>query len=253
MPNTYKNKNKEIDKLKKEIDSYRPFNKQLVKKVQEYYRVGFTYTSNALEGNSLNESETKVIIEDGITIGGKSIKEHNEALGHSQAYTFLEKLSENNQITESDILELHRLFYYRIDETKAGKYRKEQVFISGTDYLPPKYKDIPSLMQKFIVSLPKLKDVLHPVNYAATIHERIVTIHPFIDGNGRTARLVMNLALFQSGYPIVIIPPILQSDYISTIKLANKGNIEPFYNFISSIEYESVKDYIRLLEHYIVG
>jgi Fic family protein len=250
VPNIYENRIKETDELKKEIDSYRPFNQKLIKALQEYYRIGFTYSSNALEGNSLTESETRVIIEDGLTIGGKSIKEHNETLGHSDAYSLLEKLSKNNQILEPDILELHRLFYYRIDENRAGKYRQEQVFISGTDYLPPKYQDVPGLMHKFVEEIPKWKESMHPVSYAAKLHNTIATVHPFIDGNGRTARLVMNLALLQQGYPIVIVPPVLRSEYISGIRLANKGNSELFYDFISNMEYESVRDYIRLLKHY---
>ncbi|MCL2126963.1 MAG: Fic family protein [Treponema sp.] len=247
---SYKNKNKEIDSLKKEIDSFRPLNKQLLKELQQFYRIGFTYSSNALEGNSLTESETKIIIEDGLTIGGKTIREHSEALGHSEAYTYLNTLAKNKTITESNILELHRLFYYRIDAKKAGKYRKQQVFISGTDYLPPKYKDIPDLMKNFVLSINELKETLHPVTLAAKLHERIATIHPFIDGNGRTARLVMNLSLLQNGYPIVIIPPILRNDYIASIRLANAGDTEPFLNFISYIEYESSKDYLRLLNHF---
>jgi Fic family protein len=242
--------NSEIDELKREIDSYRPFNKQLLNELQKFYRIGFTYTSNALEGNSLTESETKVIIEDGLTIGGKTIREHSEALGHSDAYTFLNTLSKNKIITESNILELHRLFYFRIDNKKAGKYRKQQVFISGTDYLPPKHGEIPELMKTFIKSISEMEKNLHPVTLAATLHERIATIHPFIDGNGRTARLVMNLSLLQNGYPIVIIPPILRNDYISSIRLANMGDTEPFYNFISNIEYESSKDYLRLIKYY---
>ena len=246
----YKNRNNEIDDLKKEIDSYRPFKKQLLNELQQFYRIGFTYSSNALEGNSLTESETKVIIEDGLTIGGKTIREHAEALGHSEAYTYLNTLTQKNIITESNILELHRLFYYRIDAKKAGKYRKQQVYISGTDYLPPNHKEIPDLMKKFVLGIPESKETLHPVTLAAQLHERIATIHPFIDGNGRTARLVMNLSLLQNGYPIIIIPPILRSDYIALIRLANVGNTEPFFNFISHIEYESSKDYLRLLKHF---
>ena len=247
---SYRNRNGEIDILKKEIDSYRPFNKQLLSELQQFYRIGFTYSSNALEGNSLTESETKVIIEDGLTIGGKTIREHSEALGHSEAYTYLNSLTKNNIITESNIRELHRLFYYRIDAKKAGKYRKQQVYISGTDYLPPNHKEIPDLMKKFVLGISELKEALHPVALAAKLHERIATIHPFIDGNGRTARLVMNLSLLQNGYPILIIPPILRNDYIALIRLANVGNTEPFFDFISYVEYESSKDYLRLLNHF---
>ena len=247
---SYKNRNSEVDDLKKEIASYRPFNKQLLNELQQFYRIGFTYSSNALEGNSLTESETKIIIEDGLTIGGKTIREHSEVLGHSDAYTFLNTLVKKSIITESNIIELHRLFYYRIDNKKAGKYRKQQVYISGTDYLPPKYNEIPDLMKKFISSISEMKETLHPVTLAAKLHERIATIHPFIDGNGRTARLVMNLSLLQNDYPIIIIPPVLRNDYISSIRLANTGDTEPFFNFISSMEYESSKDYLRLIKHF---
>jgi Fic family protein len=247
---TASNKNSQIDELIKEIDTYRPFNKQLLKELHEFYRISFTYTSNALEGNSLTESETKIIIEDGITIGGKTIKEHNEVLGHNDAYTLLEKLSKSELITESNILELHKLFYFRINEKKAGKYRKEQVYISGTDYLPPTYKEVPMLMKEFSTNIPEWKKTLHPVTLAAKLHERIVTIHPFVDGNGRTARLVMNLSLLQAGYPILIIPPILRNEYITKIRLANKGDVDPFFDFISTVEYESVKDYLRLLKYF---
>jgi Fic family protein len=107
-------------------------------------------------------------------------------------------------ITDRDILKLHRLLYFRIDENKAGKYRKKQVFISGTDYLPPKFSDVPKLMKGFINSMPELKASLHPVHYAAKLHGRIATMHSFSDGNGTTARLVMNLALLQAGYPLAI-------------------------------------------------
>jgi len=105
-------------------------------------------------------------------------------------------------------------------------------------------------MKEFILGISELKETLHPVTLAARLHERIATIHPFIDGNGRTARLVMNLSLLQNGYPIMIIPPILRNDYIASIRLANTGNIEPFFNFISYVEYESAKDYLRLLQHF---
>ncbi len=250
MPAKYLNKTGEVDKLKQEIDSYRPFEENLLLELKQFYRIGFTYSSNALEGNSLTESETKVVIENGLTIGGKSIREHNEALGHSDAYSFLNELAKNNQIAESDILELHRLFYHRINDEKAGKYRHEQVFISGTDYLPPKHGEIPNLMREFISKMPEWKETLHPVTYAAKLHERIANIHPFIDGNGRTARLVMNLALLQAGYPIAVIPPVLRGDYIYLISLTNKGNCEQFFNFISSVEYESAREYLRMLKYF---
>ncbi|MFQ5456546.1 MAG: hypothetical protein ACE5EA_10175, partial [Nitrospirota bacterium] len=106
----------EIDRLQEEINSFRPLSKNVLKQLKEYYRIGLTYTTNALEGNSLTETETKVILEDGITIGGKPIKDYYEALGHSDAYDFIYKLANKEDLTEVNIKILHKLFYYRIDK-----------------------------------------------------------------------------------------------------------------------------------------
>lgn len=111
---------KKIDSIKAIIDAYRPLDSHMVKQLREYFRIGMTYSSNALEGNSLTETETKIVIEDGITIGGKPFKDHLEALGHSEAYDLLFRLAKHKDITEANVKELHRLFYYRISEDQAG-------------------------------------------------------------------------------------------------------------------------------------
>lgn len=237
-----------IDLLKSKIDAYRPIDTHLLKQLREYFRIGLTYTSNALEGNSLTETETKIIIEDGITIGGKPVKDHLEVLGHSEAYDLLFRLAKHQDITETNIKELHRLFYYRIDASQAGKYRKQKVIITGTDFIPPASDKIPALMKAFIDDIPGKRQKNHPVEFAAIIHKELVTIHPFIDGNGRAARLLMNLALLQAGYPVAIIPPILRREYLDTLNKTHKGADRPFINFIAGVCYESAKEYLRLLE-----
>ncbi len=246
----YSNKITEIDILQKQIDAFRPLKKQQLKELKEYYRIGLTYSSNAIEGNSLTETETKIVLEDGITIGGKTLKDHFEAVGHSAAYDLLYKLAKRKEIKKKDILKIHKLFYYHINAKQAGKYRKEQVFLTGTKFVPPPPTKIPSLMNNFVENIPVLKEKHHPVEYAALLHKELVTIHPFIDGNGRCARLLMNLALLQNGYVITIIPPILRNDYISTLKEAQTESTDnqPFINFISCMVYESQKDYMRMLE-----
>ena len=239
---------KKIDALKAKIDAHRPLDTHMMNQVREYFRIGMTYSSNALEGNSLTETETKIVIEDGMTIGGKPVKDHMEALGHSEAYDHLFRLAKGHSMTETNIKELHRLFYYRIDSKEAGKYRKRKVIITGTDFIPPAPDRIPELMKSFIAGIPERKTEHHPVEFAAIIHKELVTIHPFIDGNGRAARLLMNLALLQAGYPPAIIPPILRRDYLDTLNKTHKRNNEPFINFIAGICYESAKEYLRLLE-----
>ena len=243
----YENRLSDNDTLQEKIREHRPLDAYEVKQLKEYYRIGLTYSSNALEGNSLTESETKVVLEDGITIGGKPLKDHLEAIGHSEAFDLLYKLADSQEITEDDILGLHRLFYYRIDAGTAGKYRDRNVIITGTDFMPPAPTAVPSAMQEFLGNVPTLLQ-LHPVEYAAMLHLNLVNIHPFIDGNGRTARLLMNLALLQAGFPITIIPPIIRGDYISALRDSNKGDNTPFINFTSCCVWESQKEYLRLLE-----
>ncbi|MCG2740883.1 MAG: Fic family protein, partial [Syntrophaceae bacterium] len=230
------------------IDARRPLDAHMLKQVREYFRIGMAYSSNALEGNSLTETETKIVIEDGIAIGGKPVRDHLEALGHSEAYDRLFRLAKNQEITEANVKELHRLFYYRIDAKQAGKYRKRRVIITGTDFIPPAPERIPDLMESFIAGLSEARAKHHPVEFCAIIHRELVTIHPFIDGNGRAARLLMNLALLQAGYPLAIIPPILRRDYLDTLNKTHKGNDGPFITFIAGVCYESTKEYLRLLE-----
>ncbi len=245
----YENKIVEAEELKKEIQKYRPMSENLLRQLREYYRIGLTYSSNSLEGNSLTETETKVVLEDGITIGGKPLKDHYEAIGHSEAYNLLFDLVKKRRISERDILTLHYLFYSRIDKENAGKYRKEKVIITGSNYIPPLPEKVPNLMKQFIGNITKLKRDYHPIEYASLVHKEFVEIHPFIDGNGRIARLLMNLCLLQKGYTITIIPPIKRVDYINLLEIAHiQKNSKPFIAFISSMVYEGLKDYMRLIK-----
>lgn len=241
-----------IDANREKINSRRPLTTEEVKELDRYYMVGLTYTSNALEGNSLTLSETKVLLEDGITAGGKPIRDYYEASGHADAYTHMLSVAraETPAVSEETILKLHKLFYNGIDSEKAGRYRDHQVFISGTDYVPPEAKKVPALMQAYVREMEEQEKSLHPVLFAAYAHRRLVDIHPFTDGNGRTARLLMNLILVRNGYCIVSIPPVLRHDYISALISAQRaGNptVEPFNKLIAECELEAQRDYGRML------
>lgn len=235
----------EIDLLQEEINTKRPFEKTVLGQIKEYYKIGLTYSSNALEGNSLTETETKIVIEEGITIGGKRLIEHLEAVGHSQAYDFMYDLTKKNNFNEEDIKRLHHLFYQKIDELQSGVYRKVNAVITGSKYPLPNPDKIDFLMQEFIGHLDQFKSKYHPVEFAALVHKQFVFIHPFVDGNGRVSRLIMNLALLQAGYNIAIIPPILRRDYINALELAHIDD-KTFIKFIANIVKETQKDYIRL-------
>jgi len=236
-----------IDALKSVLDNHRPYSEHVVKQLKDYYRIGLTYTSNALEGNTLTESETKVIIEDGLTIGGKSLREHFEVTGHAKAYDHIYSLMDN-PISEDDVLRLHRLFFQQIDSENAGKYRQKNVIITGTDYLPPDYRKVPVMMAKHIENINRVAKHEHPLERASDLHAEFESIHPFIDGNGRIGRLLLSVLTMRSGYCPVIIPPIRRAEYISAMHEANKGNLTPLRGLIISIIYEEMKSLKRLIE-----
>lgn len=237
----------EIDKLQEEINACRPLNKDLLEQIRQYYRVGLTYSSNAIEGNSLTESETKVVLEDGITIGGKPLKDHYETIGHAEAFDFLQSLIKEKSVSEEDIKNLHRIFYHRIDGMKAGQYRQVKVFLTGSKFPLPAPEEIPKLMKEFMRKIKELKDTKHPVEFSALAHKEFVFIHPFIDGNGRVTWLLMTLILLQAGYNTAIITPIMRQEYIQTLEKAHTDD-KDFINLIARMVRETQKDYLRLFK-----
>ena len=239
-------KYKKADENNRLLSAYRPLPPETLKSLREYYRVGLTYTSNALEGNSLTESETKVVIEDGLTIEGKPLRDHYEAVGHAKAYDYVYQIMEKEGLTEEDILNLHSLFYQQIDAEKAGHYRNVKVYISGSRYAVAAVSKIPSEMQKLVKWYNDNEKKLHPIELAATLHQHFVFIHPFVDGNGRVARLLMNLALLRNGFTIAIIPAILRHEYIYSLETAHTRP-EVFTDFIADRVITTQLDLLRLM------
>ncbi len=242
-----------IDANRKLINERRPLTPEEVRELDRYYKIGTTYSSNALEGNSLTLTETKVLLEDGITVGGKPIKDFYEATGHAKAYDYMLSAARTPNLIYSEdmICKLHSLFYSGIDSDQSGRYRDHQVFITGTEYVPPTPEDVPDLMKAFVDELNEKKDRMHPVLFAALSHRRLVDIHPFMDGNGRAARLLMNLVFVNKGYCIASIAPILRVDYVSTLIVAQNSkrpSDEPFNRLIAECELEAQRDYGRLFK-----
>ncbi len=237
---------KKIDSLKAAINTYRPFTDHVVKQMRDYYRICLTYTSNAIEGNTLTESETKVIIEDGITVGGKSLREHLEAIGHAKAYDQIHSLLERG-ILEKDIIHLHSLLMQDITPGEAGSYRKKNVIITGTDYLPPDHPEVPQLIKNHIEHLNSPAEK-HPIELASDLHADFESIHPFTDGNGRIGRLILSILAMKNGYCPVIIPPVRRAEYITAMQKANKGDLYPLRALIASVILEEMKSLKRLLE-----
>ena len=237
-----------VDANKAAIDAIRPFEGEMLRQLKAYYRIGLTWASNALEGNSLTEAETKILLEDGLTIGGKPLRDTFEALGHSRAYEYMFGLIGENRITVNDIKMLHNLFYIGIDANQAGVWRDSNIIVTGVDYEFPAPSDLDGLMANLGQWIDAERGRFHPVSFAAILHLKFVTIHPFIDGNGRVARLLMNAALIQDGYMLAVVPPILRQEYLSSIRLyQQKGSADQFCDFIAERVFETEKDVMRLL------
>lgn len=237
----------EVDNLKKELDSKRPISKETLKSLKESINLEWTYNSNGIEGNTLTLRETQVVLE-GITVGGKSIKEHLEAINHEQAILFLDELvKDNDPITEWNIKNIHGLILKEIDNENAGRYRIENVTIKGAVHIPPDYIKVPELMEKLILNYETWNEY-HPIIKAALLHGELVKIHPFIDGNGRTSRLLMNLSLMNSGYNPVIIKKESRLKYYEALDKAHTTlDYTDFIKLVTELEIEMLKKYLDLL------
>ena len=237
----------EVDNLKKELDSKRPIPKETLKSLKESINLEWTYNSNGIEGNTLTLRETQVVLE-GITVGGKSLKEHLEVINHEQAILFLDDLIKDKEpISEWNIKNIHQLVLKEIDDDNAGKYRTENVTIKGATHIPPDYLIIPELMEKLILNYQDW-DKYHPIIKAALLHGELVKIHPFIDGNGRTSRLVMNLSLMNSGYLPVIVKKEKRLEYYNALDKAHiTGDYTDFVRLINELEIEMLNKYLELL------
>ena len=237
----------EVDSLKKELDSKRPIPKETLKSLKESINLEWTYNSNGIEGNTLTLRETQVVLE-GITVGGKSIKEHLEAINHEKAILYLDDLvKDKNPITEWNIKNIHQLILKDIDNENAGRYRKENVTIKGATHIPPDYLKLPELMEKLILNYNTWNEY-HPIIKAVLLHGELVKIHPFVDGNGRTSRLLMNLDLMNSGYNPVIIKKESRLKYYEALDKAHTtGNYTDFVKLVTKLEVEMLKKYLELL------
>ena len=237
----------EVDSLKRKLDSKRPIPNETLKSLRESINLEWTYNSNGIEGNTLTLRETQVVLE-GITVGGKSIKEHLEAINHEKAILFLDDLVKDNEpISEWNIKNIHQLILKDIDNENAGRYRKENVTIKGATHIPPDYLKVPELMEKLILTYNTWSEY-HPIIQAALLHGELVKIHPFVDGNGRTSRLLMNLVLMNNGYNPVIIKKESRLKYYEALDKAHiTGNYTDFVKLVTKLEIEMLKKYLELL------
>jgi Fic family protein len=238
----------EIDALKAKLDALKKLDSF---KIAQALELEYTFESNKIKGNTLTLRETDLVINEGLTISGKSMREHLEVINHQEAIVYIKQLIEQNfPLNEREVLSINNLILRGIKAEEAGKYRKVQVMIKGSSHLPPQPFQVVKEMEDFFIWYESNKMRLHPVILAAELHERIVAIHPFIDGNGRSARLIMNLILLQHGYVIANIKGDYENriQYYSALETAQtKNSKEDFLMFIAQIEKESLERYLNII------
>lgn len=222
-----------------------PNNKKIMDK---WLKTELAYTSNAIEGNTLTRKETALVIEENLTSSSKPINDYLEARNHAKAYEYiLSHIAQSLPITESTILQIHKIILSGIDDMNAGFYRSVRVRISGSQVVLPNPLKVPALMEEFVCRLTQKED--SPILEALEAHYRLVTIHPFVDGNGRTARLLMNMILLQNGFTPIIIRPIDRKRYLTALEVRQLGENEDGYiTFMLTALNRSLKTIIDLLD-----
>ncbi len=223
-----------LDVLKTKLDSLRPLPSAALRNIHEDLVLRLTYHSNAIEGNTLTLQETKVVLE-GITVGGKTLREHFEAINHRDAILYVEEIVQRQEpFSEWQIRNIHRLILKNIDDENAGRYRIINVTIAGARHVPPDFLHMQEEMSRLVAWYFNEAQALHPVEQAAQLHADFVKIHPFVDGNGRTARLLMNLELLKRGFPAVVLPVERRLAYYETLDRAHvEDDYEPFLQLIA--------------------
>ena len=237
------------DKLK-QLNRLRPISTTLLQKLKERFEVEMVYNSNAIEGNTLTLKETYWVIQQGITVKGKSLKDHLEAKNHKEALDFLyEMIAYEKKFTFSEhlIRQLHTLIIQDTSENIAGKYRLVDVFIAGAEHTPPSALEVPVKMKELVDWAKKNYKKMDIVEFSAIFHHKFVHIHPFQDGNGRTGRLLMNIFLMNYGFPLAIIQKNDRQKYYRVLTAADNDNYKPLVLFVAQSVLRSLNIYLDVL------
>ena len=243
---------KEADVLKEQLLALRPLPEEALKKIQDALDIEYTYESNRIEGNTLTLQETALIVNEGVTISGKSMREHLEAINHTEAISYIKDIAKQDiEISERTIKEIHALILHGIDRGNAGRYRTVPVMISGSTHIPPQPYLIEKQMEDFILRFKQMeKEKVHPVLIAAYLHDELVRIHPFIDGNGRTSRLLMNLYLLRHGYVIITLKGSNDAkvNYYKALEKSHTEQLpEDFQKLVIEAEIMALQKYLSIM------
>jgi len=239
----------DIDIRKETINSQRPLTQGEVERLRDEFIIGFTYNSNAIEGNTMTLDETALVLREGVTIDGKSLKEHMELIGHRDACLFVEDLVKApTPLSEKNILDIHSLVLMDRREDR-GVYRRVPVTITGTQAKLPQPWEIPVEMERLLLEYHGEMQALHPVERAALFHLRFEAIHPFIDGNGRTGRLLINLELMKEGFPPINVKFQDRARYIACFRSWDSSKDSgPMTELTGQYMRARLDEYIHILE-----
>lgn len=237
-----------VDEKRKIIQTRRPFEGRMLKQVSSFYKIDTVWASEAIEGNTLTLGETKVLLEDGITVGGKPFKDSLKTAGHGEAYDYMFSLLQNDTLSIQQIFKMHKLLLGKEDSEIAGRYKIKENMITGSMYSTIPIRKLEEEMKKFEEWMHKYEHSMHPVLYAAELHRMLVYIHPFQDGNGRTARLAMNAKLIQNGYLPCPVSPAVKLEYNEALEIGRAGERDAFIYVIAEIEHETQKDFGRYMD-----
>ena len=253
MNEEMKDRLNEVDALKNRLSTLRPLPEEALRKIQDALDIEYTYESNRIEGNTLTLQETALVVNEGVTISGKSMREHLEAINHAEAISYIKDIAKQDiEISERTVKEIHALILHGIDRENAGRYRTVPVLISGSTHTPPQPYLIEKQMEDFILQFLQMeKEKVHPVLIAAYLHDKLVRIHPFIDGNGRISRLLMNLYLLRNGYVIITLKGGNEAK-ISYYKALEKSHTEhlpeDFQQLVVEAELTALRKYLSIME-----
>jgi Fic family protein len=228
------------------LAALRPLSPESAASLAAAWDVRMVHESNAIEGNSLTLRETELVLSKGVTVSGKPLKDHIEALNLSLAWDQVKALAKPDAtLTERDLLDLHRIVLTRVEDSFAGSYRTGAVRIAGSNHVPPNALKVPDLMEELFAQIQSTAD---PVERAAKLHHGIARIHPFTDGNGRAARLAMNFVLLAAGYPPVSIPTNLRQAYYNALESADSGDFQSWLDFLTTQLDHELDQWLSALE-----
>ncbi|MGV7105516.1 Fic family protein [Flavobacterium sp. U410] len=230
------------------LNKNRPLPQMALAKIKEALTIEWTYNSNSIEGNTLSLRETQMVLQEGITIKGKSLREHFEAKNHEKAIDHLYDLVNEDYILRSmDVLTLHGFVLRSIEDEFAGRLRNGGVRISGANFIPPNAHKVPDLVDELVQFVNENPLELNDIELATVFHHKFVWIHPFFDGNGRTVRLVMNLLLMRRGFPPAIILKNDRKKYYEALNQANNGNYQKLILLMCQAVERTLNIYLSLL------